>query len=212
MLHSEHSKPTPADQEKLLRRRRFQKGSLQLRRRGKDKKWVVLYYDDAGHRRYHTLGVGSMTKTAAQQLRGEFMRSVNGSAEPEDGRFRPVLLSEFVEEVYLPFQRGKWKRSTKGTSENRISHHILTELGNTSVKDFSLRSLQGFLERKADAGLSFSVVDHLRWDLSAILEMAVAEKVIAANPATRLYTPKYAPRGRTRAMTPEEVNLALSAV
>src|SRR5579885_683470 len=42
--------------------------------------------------------------------------------------------------------------------------------------------------------------------------MAVAEKVILKNPATRLYTPKYAPRGRTRAMTPEEVRLALNAV
>jgi integrase len=195
-----------------MKRRRFQKGSLQLRRRGKTKKWVVLYYDDAGHRRYHTLGAGSMIKTAAEQLRGEFMRSVNGSGEPETGGLRPVLLREFVEQVYLPFQRGKWKRSTQGTSENRIRHHILSELGDTALKDFSLRSLQGFLERKANAGLSFSVVDHLRWDLSAILEMAVAEKVIAVNPATRLYTPKYAPRGRTRAMTPEEVYLALGAV
>src|SRR6266496_29992 len=37
MLNSEHSKPTPANQEKSLKRRRFQKGSLQLRRRGKGK-------------------------------------------------------------------------------------------------------------------------------------------------------------------------------
>jgi hypothetical protein len=74
MVNSEHSKPTPAHQEKVLKRRRFQKGSLQLRRRGKAKKWVVLYYDDAGHRRYHTLGAGTMTKTAAQGLRDEFLR------------------------------------------------------------------------------------------------------------------------------------------
>ena len=195
-----------------MKRRRFQKGSLQLRRRGKAKKWVVLYYDDAGHRRYHTLGSGSMTKTAAEQLRDEFMRSVNGSSQAEPGGLRPVLLRDFVEQVYLPFQRGKWKRSTQGTSENRIRHHILAELGDMALKDFSLRSLQAFLERKAAAGLSFSVVDHLRWDLSAIFEMAVAEKVILTNPATRLYTPKYAPRGRTRAMTPEEVRLALNAV
>jgi hypothetical protein len=36
---------------------------------------------------------------------------------------------------------------------------------------------EAFLEEgKADEGLSFSMVDHMRWDLSAILEMAVAEK------------------------------------
>jgi integrase len=212
MLNSEHSKPTRANQEKFLKRRRFQKGSLQLRRRGKAKKWVLLYYDDGGHRRYHTLGAGTMTKTAAQELRDEFMRAVNGSDEPEDGRNRPVLLREFVDQVYLPFQGGKWKKSTQGTSENRIMHHIVKELGDSALKDYSLTGLQGFLEQKANAGLSFSVVDHLRWDLSAIFEMAVTEKVIASSPATRLYTPKHAPKGRTRAMTVEEVNIALGAV
>jgi integrase len=80
------------------------------------------------------------------------------------------------------------------------------------LKDFSLTSLQAFLEGKADTKLSFSTVDHLRWDLSAIFEMAVAEKVIASNPATRLYTPKQAPKGTTRAMTVDEVNIALRAV
>jgi len=169
-----------------LKRRRFQKGSLQLRRRGKAKKWVVLYYDDAGHRRYHTQGAGTMTKTAAQGLRDEFMRTVNGSEQPEDGRNRPVLLREFIDQVYLPFQRGKWKKSTQGTSENRIMHHLVKELGDGALKDFSLTGLQAFLEQKANAGLSFSVVDHLRWDLSAIFEMAMAEKVITSNPATRL--------------------------
>jgi integrase len=173
---------------------------------------VVLYYDDGGHRRYHTLGAGAMTKTAAQELRDEFMRTVNGSEEPEDGRNRPVLLREFIDQIYLPFQRGKWKKSTQGTSENRIMHHIVKELGDAALKDFSLTGLQTFLEQKANAGLSFSVVDHLRWDLSAIFEMAVAEKVIPSNPATRLYTPKHAPRGRTRAMTVEEVRIALKAV
>ncbi len=131
-----------------MKRRRFQKGSLQLRRRERGKKWVVLYYDDAGHRRYHTLGGGAMTKTAADQLRDEFMRSVNGSGEPETGGVRPVLLREFVDQVYLPFQRGKWKRSTQGTSENRIRHHVVKELGDTAVKDFSLTGLQAFLSRR----------------------------------------------------------------
>jgi site-specific recombinase XerC len=56
------------------------------------------------------------------------------------------------------------------------------------------------------------VVDHLRWDLSAIFEMAIAEKVIGANPATRPYTPKQAPKGQTRAMSVEQVNSAFAAV
>ena len=184
-------------------RRRFQKGSLQQVRSGKAKRWVVLYYNTEGKRRFHTLGAGNMTKSQAEQARDEFMRTINGCDNPETGGMRPLLLSEFIDQTYLPFQRGKWKKSTQGTSENRIQHHIVKGIGRNPLRDFSLTSLQGFLDGKAEDGLSFSVVDHLRWDLNAMFEMAVAEKLIDANPATRLYTPKHAPRGVTRAMSIE---------
>jgi integrase len=193
-------------------RRRFQKGSLQQVRSGKAKRWIVLYYDTEGKRRFHTLGAGALTKSQAEHARDEFMRSINGCDGPEPGGLRPLLLSEFICQTYLPFQRGKWKKSTRGTAENRIQHHIVKGIGHNALKDFSLTALHEFLDGKADDGLSFSVVDHLRWDLNAIFEMAVAEKVIPSNPATRLYTPKHAPKGVTRAMSIEEVQVALESV
>jgi site-specific recombinase XerC len=75
-----------------------------------------------------------------------------------------------------------------------------------------LATLQFFLKGKADAGLSFSTVDHLRWDLTSIFEMAVAEKLVTVNPTAGLYTPKNAPKGETRAMSAAEVRAALDAV
>ena len=45
-----------------MRRRRFQKGSLQLRKHGNRRVWVVLYYGQKGERRYHTLGLASEMK------------------------------------------------------------------------------------------------------------------------------------------------------
>jgi integrase len=140
------------------------------------------------------------------------MRTINGCEDPEPGGLRPLLLSEFINQTYLPFQRGKWKKSTQGTSENRIQHHIVKGIGHHALEGFSLTVLQEFLDSKAGDRLSFSVVDHLRWDINAMFEMAVAEKVIGSNPATRLYTPKYAPRGITRAMSDEEVRVALESV
>jgi integrase len=194
-------------------RRRFQKGSLQQVRGGKGKRWIVLYYNTDGKRQYHTLhGAGSMTKTQAEKERDEFMRTINGCDEPDADGLRPVSLGEFIERTYLVFQRKKWKASTAGTSENRIRHHIVKGIGNNAIGALTLTSLQTFLDRKADEGLSFSVVDHLRWDLSSVFEMAIAEKVIESSPATRLYTPKHAPRGTTRAMSVEEVRIALAAV
>src|SRR3984957_16929313 len=189
-------------QEKTMRRRRYQKGSLQERRHGKKRVWVVQYYDAEGHHRYHTLGrMADLTKSQAEQSQTAFMRTMNGGDDPEPGRTRPVLVSEFVNQVYLPFQRGKWKESTKETSEQRIRVHLLQELGNNQIGGFSPSGLQAFLERKATVPLSFSVVDHLRWDLRSMFEMAVAEKVIAVNPATTLYTPKAAKTGPCLVMT-----------
>jgi integrase len=153
-----------------------------------------------------------MTKSQAEHARDEFMRTINGCEDPEPGGLRPLLLSEFINQTYLPFQRGKWKKSTQGTSENRSQHHIVKELGHNALKDFSLTSLQEFLDSKVEEGLSFSTVDHVRWDINSMFEMAVAEKVIASNPATRLYTPKQAPKGVTRAMSIEEVRVALESV
>jgi integrase len=121
-------------------------------------------------------------------------------------------VKEFLEQVYLPFYRGKWKESTAGTSENRIQHHIMKELGSERLEDLTLGPLQQFLERKAMAGLSFSIVDHLRWDLSSMFEMAVSEKVVSVNPTTALYTPKMAKHGVTCAMSAEQVEQALDAV
>jgi hypothetical protein len=55
------------------------------------------------------------------------------------------------------------------------------------LNDFHRDELQGLLDAKARAGLSFSLVSHLRWDLRQIFEMAVAEGYIERNPAALLY-------------------------
>ena len=112
-----------------MRRRRFQKGSLQLRKHADRRVWVILYYDEKRERRYHTLGWASeMTKGTADEKRQEFMREINGGGRTT-GATRPPTVAEFLEQVYLPFYRGKWKESTAGTSENRLRHHIGKELG-----------------------------------------------------------------------------------
>ena len=195
-----------------MRRRRFQKGSLQLRKHGNRRVWVVLYYDEKSERRYHTIGLASeMNKGQADEKRQEFMRQINGGARTP-GAIRPPTVAEFLDQVYLPFYLGKWKESTAGTSENRLRHHIEKELGAHRLEDLALAPLQQFLELKAASGLSFSVVDHLRWDLSSLFEMAVSEKVIAVNPTTALYTPKTAKRTESLAMSADQVELALGAV
>ena len=116
----------------------------------------------------------------AEKKQIEFMSGINGG-EAEPDCLRPTLLNEFVNQVYLPFYRGKWKGPTKGTSESRIRAHIVADLGNEQMVNLSPTGLQAYLDCKAGTH-GFSTVDHLRWDLTSICELAVAEKVIPTNP------------------------------
>ena len=129
MIISNDPESTLAPQkENSMRRRRFQKGSLQQRKHGNRRVWVVLYYDATGKRCYYTLGWASeMTKSTAAEKCQEFLLTINGGERT--ARVLPPKLAEFVEQVYLPFYRGKWKESTASTSENRIQHHIIADLG-----------------------------------------------------------------------------------
>jgi hypothetical protein len=50
--------------------------------------------------------------------------------------------------------------------------------------------LQDFLDRKTRSGLSFSTVDHLRWDLKQIFDLVVTDDYLQKSLAAKLLTPK----------------------
>jgi hypothetical protein len=83
--------------------------------------------------------------------------------------------------------------------------------GERELSSFRRDELQDLLDAKAKQdGLSFSVVDHLRWDIKQIFDVSVAEGQIARNPALLLFTPREAKRPVRRAMTMEGCRYVLS--
>ena len=149
-----------------------------------------------------------MTKSQAKAELNAIVTPVNN----------PVLqgiastLQDFIEDVYLPFYRGKWKGSTAETNESRIRFHILRVFGDRNVTGISRDELQSFLDERAERGLSFSVVDHLRWDLRQIFEMAKAEELVAINPAQLLFTPRQTKKPTRKSLTWKEVNQLFSVL
>lgn len=179
-------------------RRRFQNGSVF--RRGKS--WVLQWWED-GHRRKRTLGlVSKMTKAEAQKALAAIVLPINSR---EIAPSTSWVLADFLERVFLPFYRRKWKRSTAMTNEDRMEHHLTSRFGNYTLGSFGRNQLQDLLDEKAAAGSSFSVVDHLRWDLKQIFDMAVAEGFLLRNPAQLLFTPRECPKPTSRFMNMEEV-------
>jgi integrase len=143
-----------------------------------------------------------MTKAEAQAELAKIVSPLNSREMPPSQSW---LFSNFVERIYLPFYRGKWKRSTAMTNEDRLKHHLVSEFGHRTLGSFNRDQLQGFLNGKAESGLSFSMVDHLRWDLRQIFEMAIAEGYLLRNPAQLLFTPRECPRPEIKILTIEEV-------
>ena len=179
-------------------RKRFQNGSLIKRGRS----WVASWRED-GHRRKRVLGrCSEMSKSEALRELAKIVAPINSRELPAS---QNCLLKDFVQRVYLPFYRRKWKRSTALTNEDRITHHIVSEFDEKTLGSFHRDQLQSFLDHKGASGLSFSVVDHLRWDLKQVFGMAVAEGFIVRNPAQLLFTPRECPRARTQIMNIEEV-------
>lgn len=192
-----------------MRRKRFQKGSLQARKHGRHRVWVAFWWED-GSRRSKVLGLCSkMSKGEAEAAMAAILQPIN---EGTSRGPRPVYtFGNFVENVYLPHGRRGWKESTAGTSEQIIEKHLLPEFGNNLLHTIRRDQLQDFLDRKA-AELSFSVVAHLRWFLNGIFKLALSDALVPGNPAAEVRIPKRCQPGRAmRPLTEQEVHTYLEA-
>jgi integrase len=183
-------------------RRRWARGSIQ--RVGKS--WVGQYRDEKGQRRNKVLGdVSQMGKREAGDALYDIVKSLRVHQDS-------CTFGDFVRGVYLPHYRRKWKVSTISTNEDRLRRHLLSEFGRCPVDSLTRDLLEDFLERQASAGLSFSTVDHLRWDLRQIFGLAVEDGLLKGNPAGSLFTPKTARRNPKPVMEGHHVQLLLSAL
>jgi integrase len=149
-----------------------------------------------------------MTKSEAEAKLAEILVALNAGRTM--GKPKPTF-AEFVESTYLPFYRGRWKRSTAEDNEGRLKFHLSSAFAAQRVDSFHREALQQFLNQKA-AEYSHSVVAHLRWTLRQIFRMVVEEGYLNRNPAEILYIPREARRPLGNVMSKEEVKKLLEAL
>jgi integrase len=186
-------------------RRRYQKGSLKK----SDGVWIAQWWED-GHRRKRTLGrVSTVAKAKAQAELDAILAPINSRASAPSPS---TTWGEFVSHTYLPFYIRKWKFSTRMTNEDRFRVHLTPVYEERALGSFSRDTLQDFLDSKAQAGLSYSIVAHLRWDMRQVFRMAVQEGHLLRNPAELLFIPREAKRPEHTVMTLKEVNTCFTAL
>jgi len=186
-------------------RRRYREGSLKKQ----DGYWVAMWWED-GHRRSRHLGkVSELTKADARGELAKLTAPVNLRYFPASVR---CTLGDFIEHIFLPFYRRKWKPSTAGSNEYRLTAHVVPGMGTRTVGSFTRDELQDYLEQKADQGLSYSLVAHLRWDFKQIFDLAQAEGYIQKNSAILLFVPRNTRRPERLVMNEEEVKKLFSVL
>ena len=138
--------------------RRYSKGGV-VQQRGR---WKGLWYED-GIKKSRIVGLcKEMTKTEARQA----VETIIAKLKPQSEK---PLFGDFVENVYFPYYTRKWKESTRENNQQRMRTHLLAAFRDRPLDGLLRDELQDFMDSKGNAGLSFSVVDHLRWDLKADL-------------------------------------------
>jgi len=84
------------------------------------------------------------------------------------------------------------------------------DIGKVRLQDLDREVLQDFLDSKKN--LSFSIVNHIRFDLRAICRMAKADGHLDINPTEMLFTPDTVTAPERRIMTREDIAAALNCL
>jgi integrase len=107
-----------------------------------------------------------------------------------------LTLEWFTRERFLPMKLPRWAPSTRETNLYNVNRHILPALGALPLAKMDKFKCQTFLNdlarprNGAPLGFSFTVIDHNRTMLKAILEEAVDAELIGKNPARKLENPE----------------------
>src|SRR5580704_5160003 len=137
-------------------------------------KWIG-FWREGGKQISEVLGLASeMTKGDARDAVAEIVKRIKKETNPK-------LFGPFVEGPYFDFYTGKWKASTAENNKQRIRTHLVEAFSEREMASLRRDELQELLDAKSKTH-SFSVVDHLRWDMKQIFNMAIAEEPCGSIP------------------------------
>src|SRR5215831_16975373 len=108
-------------------RRRYQQGSVTRSTDGRY--WVVKYRVDGKHKTKslgNCRGKDKISKAEAQERAEKLLKPLQDEAKPVPSN---VTLKRFVEDVFFPFCRKRWKPVTDEARTDSITRHILGTFG-----------------------------------------------------------------------------------
>jgi len=175
-------------------RTRHQDGWVE-ERGGRVRRWYGHYYiyvrDESGKESRRHIGVplGEKARLRKWQAVAELRKIITAGQKHQPTSNR-LTLDWFTRERFLPMRQPQWAPSTRATNLYTLDRHILPALGDKPLSELDKFLCQIFLNDLAGKGFSFTVIDHCRIMLRAILEEALDADLISKNPTRKVITPE----------------------
>ena len=159
--------------------------SVKVREKPKGSGQWWIFIDHQGRRKAKKVGSNKkMAMDLAKKLEARLVLEAVGLPEnpalkkPNFGEYAEIWISTTIPVTSKP--------STLTDYQSILRNHVLPKFGKTPVTDINRMAIKTFLLEKLKTGLAHSTVSHMKSVISGVLNLAVDDGVISANPAHRL--------------------------
>ncbi len=176
------------------------------KRRGK---WVVDYRDSWGRRRWVTCRTRRAADILCAGKKLEAQQATRPAIDPD------ISVSKYSDR-WLALIRATVRRRTAESYQQSLDLHLIPALGEIKIRQLPKGRIKTLLAEKLNGGLARNTVRIIHATLRAMLNSAVDDGVILANPAEklgrqlRLVASPMARQEEIKAMTREQVDSFLS--
>lgn len=156
---------------------------VRQKEKGKRKPWWV-FISHNGKRTSRKIGDKKAAEEVARKIEAKLAL---GDFNLEEKKEKPIPLfkdcaTAFIE-ITIP---ATCKASTTRDYQDILDNHVLPEFGDFQVNEITRGKVKDFLLSKLNTGYAASTVSHMRDVISGVLNQAVDDELIQANPALRL--------------------------
>ena len=158
---------------------------VKVREKPKSSGIYWIFIDHNGKRRAKK--VGKDKRTALQLAKVIEAKLVLGEGKPEEKSSVVVsLFKDYAENWITVNVPAMCKPSTIMDYTSILKNHVIPKFGKYPIAEIRRGEIKQFLIKKISDGLAKSTVCHMKSCISGVLNLAVDDEVITANPAQRL--------------------------
>jgi integrase len=152
---------------------------------GKGKPWWV-FISHNGARTSRQVGDKRAAEAAASKIRAKLQL---GEFNLDEKKERPIPFFKHCTQAWIEITvPATCKESTSSDYKTILDNHVLPFLGDLKVNEITEGKIKEFLFNKVNAGYAGSTVSHMKNVISGILNQAIDDNLIPANPALNLGT------------------------